>query len=74
MAKVVGKNLPVAPVVKQVAKAIRKRGDLSLRPKEVEETVKTAVTEAVKDAVKDATKEAIRGMITDTELTEADAK
>ncbi len=74
MAKVVGKNLPVAPVVKQVAKAIRKKGDLALRPKEVEETVKTAVTEAVKDAVKDATKEAIRGMITDTELTEADAK
>ncbi|HYT21039.1 MAG TPA: phospholipase D-like domain-containing protein [Candidatus Polarisedimenticolia bacterium] len=74
MAKVVGKNLPVAPVVKQVAKAIQKKGDLALRPKVVEETVKTAVTEAVKDAVKDATKEAIQGMITDAELTEADAK
>jgi cardiolipin synthase A/B len=74
MAKVVGKNLPVSPVVKQVAKAIQKKGDLALRPKEVEETVKTAVTEAVKDAVKDATKEAIQNMIANTDLSEADAK
>ena len=74
MAKVVGKNLPVSPVVKQVAKALQKKGHLALRPKEVEETVKTAVTEAVKDAVKDATKEAIQSMIADTELAEADAK
>ncbi len=74
MAKVVGRNLPVSPVVKQVAKAIRKKGDLALRPKEVEETVRNAVTEAVKDTVKDATKDAIRTMIAETELSEADVK
>lgn len=74
MAKVVGKNLPVTPVVKQVAKAIQRRGDLELRPKEIEETVKTAVQEAVKDVVKDATKEAIKTMIDNTELREVDTK
>jgi phosphatidylserine/phosphatidylglycerophosphate/cardiolipin synthase-like enzyme len=74
MAKVVSKNLPVAPVVKQVARAIQKRGDLELRPKEIEETVKTAVQEAVKDVVKDATKEAIKTMMDDTDLREADTK
>ncbi len=60
MAKVVGKNLPVAPVVEQVVKAIQKKGPVELRPKEIEETVRTAVKEAVKDSVKDATKEIIR--------------
>jgi phosphatidylserine/phosphatidylglycerophosphate/cardiolipin synthase-like enzyme len=74
MAKVVSKNLPVSPVVKQVAKVIQKKGDLALRPKEVEETVKEAVTEAVKDAVKDATKEAIQNMIVNAELSETDTK
>ena len=74
MAKVVSKNLPVTPVVKQVARAIQKKGDLELRPKEIEETVKTAVKEAVKDVVKDATKEAIKTMIDNTELREADTK
>ena len=33
MAKVVSKNLPVTPVVKQVARAIQRKGDLELRPK-----------------------------------------
>jgi hypothetical protein len=74
MAKVVSKNLPVSPVVKQVAKVIQKKGDLALRPKEVEATVKEAVTEAVKDAVKDATKDAIQSMIVNAELSEADTK
>ncbi len=74
MAKVVGKNLSVTPVVKQVDRAIQRRGDLELRPKEVEETVKTAVKEAVKDVVKEATKEAIKTMIDDAELREADTK
>jgi cardiolipin synthase A/B len=74
MAKVVGKNLPVTPVVKQVARAIQRKGDLELRPKEVEETVRTAVKEAVKDVVKEATRDAIKTMIDDTELREADTK
>jgi phosphatidylserine/phosphatidylglycerophosphate/cardiolipin synthase-like enzyme len=74
MAKLVGKNLPVAPVVKQVARAIQKKSDLELRPKEVEETVKTAVKEAVKDVVKEATKEAIKTMIDETELREVETK
>jgi hypothetical protein len=74
MAKVVSKNLPVTLVVKEVARAIQRKGDLELRPKEVEDTVKTAFREAVKDVVKDATKDAIKTMIDDTELHEADAK
>jgi cardiolipin synthase A/B len=74
MAKVVSKNLPVTPVVKQVARAIQRKGDLELRPKEVEETVKTAVREAVKDVVKEAAKDAIKTMIDDTEFREADTK
>ena len=69
-----GKNLPVTPVVKQVARAIQRKGDLELRPKEVEETVRTAVKEAVKDVVKEATKEAIKTMIDETELREVKAK
>ena len=63
MAEVVSKNLPVTPVVKQVVRAIEKKNDLELRPREVEETVKTAVKEAVKDTVRDATKEAIKNMV-----------
>ena len=74
MAKVVSKNLPVTPVVKQVARAIQRKGDLELRPKEIEETVKTAVQEAVKDVVKDATKEAIKTMMDNTDLREAHTK
>ncbi len=74
MAKVVSKNLPVTPVVKQVARAIQRKGDLELRPKEVEETVKTAVKEAVKDVVKEATKEAIKTMIDDAKLRGADTE
>jgi phosphatidylserine/phosphatidylglycerophosphate/cardiolipin synthase-like enzyme len=74
MAKVVGKNFPVAPVVRQVARAIQKKGDLELGPKEVEETVKTAVKEAVKDVVKEATKDAIKTMVDDTDSRDGDAK
>ncbi len=76
MTKLVGKNLPVAPVVKQVARAIQKKGDLELRLKEVEveETVKTAAKEAVKDVVKEAAKEAIKTMVDDTELREVETK
>jgi cardiolipin synthase A/B len=74
MAKVVGKNLALTPVVRQVARAIQSKGDLELRPKEVEETVKTAVKEAVKDAVKEATKEAINALDEDAEAREGDTK
>ena len=63
MARAVNKNLLVAPMVKQVVKAIQTKGNLELRPKEVEETVRTAVKEAVKDSVKDATKKAIRELV-----------
>ncbi len=63
MAKVVSKNLPVTPVVRQVVKAIQSKGNLELPMKEVEETVRTAVKEAVRDSVKDATKEAIKTLV-----------
>jgi len=61
--KVVSKSIPVAPVVKQVVKAIQRKGNLELLPKEVEETVKIAVKEAVKDSVKDATKQALKSVV-----------
>jgi phosphatidylserine/phosphatidylglycerophosphate/cardiolipin synthase-like enzyme len=72
MAKAVSKNLPVTPMVRQVVKAIQKKGDLEFRPQEVEETVRTAVREAVKDSVKDATKKAIKSLVEDSDLHEAD--
>jgi phosphatidylserine/phosphatidylglycerophosphate/cardiolipin synthase-like enzyme len=65
MARAVTRNIPVAPVVKEVVKAIRRRGNLELPAKEVEETVRTAVKEAVKDSVKDAAKESIKALVTD---------
>jgi phosphatidylserine/phosphatidylglycerophosphate/cardiolipin synthase-like enzyme len=68
MAKAVGKNLPVAPLVKQVVKAVQSKRNLELGPAEVEETVKTAVKEAVKDSVKDATKEAIKALVAQEEM------
>ena len=61
--KVVSKSIPVTPVVKQVVKAIQRKGNLELLPKEVEETVKIAVKEAVKDSVKDATKQALKSVV-----------
>ena len=73
MAKLVGKNLPVAPVVKQVVRAIQRKGDLEPRPREIEETVKTAVKEAVKETVKEATKDAIQAMVNTADIQEEDA-
>lgn len=66
--KVVSKSIPVTPVVKQVLKAIQRKGNLELPPKEVEETVKIAVKEAVKDSVRDATKEALKSGVEVAEL------
>jgi phosphatidylserine/phosphatidylglycerophosphate/cardiolipin synthase-like enzyme len=63
VAKVVSKNLPISPVVKQVVKAIRSKRNLELRPQEVEETVREAVKEAVKDSLKDATKRAMKTLV-----------
>jgi cardiolipin synthase len=61
--KVVSKNIPVTPVVKQVVKAIQRKGKLELPSKDVEETVRVAVKEAVKDSIKDAAKEAIKSVV-----------
>jgi hypothetical protein len=72
MAKLVGKNLPVAPVVKQVVRAIQRKGDLQPRPREIEETVKTAVKEAVKETVKEAAKDAIQAMVNTADIQEED--
>jgi len=63
MAKAVSKNLPVAPMVRKVVKAIHKAGNGDLRQKDVEEAVKTVLKEAVKDSVEDATKEVIKTMV-----------
>ena len=74
LAKLVGKNLPVAPVVKQVVKAIRQKADIELGAKEVEEAVESAVKEAVKDTIKDTTKQAMKAAMEETEdLEEVDA-
>ena len=72
MAKVVSKNLPVTPMVRQVVKAIQKKGNRTVRPKDMEQVVRTALKEAVKDSVKDAAKEVIQTMVEDPEAQEVD--
>jgi phosphatidylserine/phosphatidylglycerophosphate/cardiolipin synthase-like enzyme len=74
MAKVISKNLPVTPLVRQVVKAIEKKGDLEFRPQEIEETVRSALREAVKDSVKDATKEVIKNVVNNSAGKEADTE
>ena len=73
MAKVVSKNLPVDPMARRVISAIQKKRKLDLRPKEFEETVRTALKEAVRDSVEDAAKEAIKTMTEAPDLREADS-
>jgi phosphatidylserine/phosphatidylglycerophosphate/cardiolipin synthase-like enzyme len=73
MAKAVSKNLPVQPVVRRVVKAIQKNRKVDLRPKEVEQTVKTALKEAVRDSVEDAAKEVIKTMVETPHRQEADS-
>ena len=63
LAKLVGKNLPINPVVKQVVTAIRKKAKVGLEPKEVEGAIESAVKDAVKDTIKDATKESIKAAV-----------
>jgi cardiolipin synthase A/B len=59
MAKAVAKQLPVAPVVRQVAEVIHKAADVEIDRKEVKETVEQAVKSALKKAVKKATAEVV---------------
>jgi phosphatidylserine/phosphatidylglycerophosphate/cardiolipin synthase-like enzyme len=64
MAKIVGKNLPVDPMVKELVKAVRRRGgNGKMNSREIEHTVKGAVKQAVKDSVKEATKAVVKGMV-----------
>jgi len=63
LAKLVGKNLPITPVIKQVASAIRKKTGGGLEPKEVERTIESAVKDAVKETIKDAAKEAMKAAV-----------
>ena len=64
MAKVVSKNLPVDPVVKRIAKAVRQQaGNGKLNHEQIERTVRVAVRQAVKESVKEATKSAVKGMV-----------
>jgi cardiolipin synthase A/B len=67
VAKSVSKELSVAPVIKRVASAIRKKTNGRLRQKEVEETVETVVKEAVDDTIKQATKHAVRAVAEEVE-------
>ena len=62
LAKVVGKRMPAAPVVKQVIRAIRKKANVELDPKEVEKTVGAAVKEAVKNTINEATRQAVKAV------------
>jgi phosphatidylserine/phosphatidylglycerophosphate/cardiolipin synthase-like enzyme len=62
MAKAVSKNLPLAPIVKEVAKEVRKRSK-GLRSDEVQETVELAVKEAVRDSVKEAAKDVLENAV-----------
>ena len=59
IAKMVSKNLPVAPVVRQVAQVIHKAADLEIDRNEVKETVEQAVKSALKKAVRKATAEVV---------------
>jgi cardiolipin synthase len=64
MARIVSKNLPFDPVVKQVVKAVRQRkGNGKMGNREIEQTVRVAVKRAVKESVKEATKSAVKGMV-----------
>ena len=64
MAKIVSRNLPVDPVVKQVAKAVRQRkGNGKIGAREIEQTVKVAVKRAVRESVKEAAKSVVKGMV-----------
>jgi len=64
MARIVSKNLPVEPVVKQVVKAVRQRkGNGKMGSRQMEETVRVALKDAVKDSVKEATKSVVKGMV-----------
>jgi len=66
MAKIVSKNLPFDPVVKEVVKAVRQRkgnGNGKIDNREIEQTVRVAVKRAVRDSVKEATKSVVKGMV-----------
>lgn len=63
VAKIISKNLPVTPVVKQVVKSLRQNGHGRIGRTEVAEIVAGAVKEAVKDAVKEATKDAVKAAV-----------
>ena len=63
VAKVMTQKLPVRPVVSHVVDVIRKDTNLSIHPKEVEDTVKEAVKDALKDAVKDAAKKVVKTVV-----------
>jgi hypothetical protein len=62
MPKIVSKNLPVEPVLKELVKAVRQRkGKMGNR--EIEQTVRVAMKQAVRDSVKEATKTLVKGMV-----------
>lgn len=64
MAKIVSKNLPVEPVVKEVVKAVRQRkGNGKMGNREIEQTVRVAMKQAVRDSVREATKTLVKGMV-----------
>jgi histone H3/H4 len=75
VAKSVSKELAVAPVIKRVARAIRKKTNGRLRQKEAEETVEAVVKEAVHDTIKEATKHAVKAVAREVEeLEKVDAQ
>jgi len=64
MAKIVSKNLPVEPVVKQVVKVVKqRRANGKMGQSEIEQSVKSAVRQAVRESVKEATKSVVKGMV-----------
>jgi cardiolipin synthase len=63
VAKAVSRNLEVTPVVKKVARALRKKTNGQLGDKQVRQAVKTAVKAAVKETVKAATKQAVKAAV-----------
>lgn len=65
LAKMVSRQLPVAPVVNRVVKTIKQNGNGKIGKSDVAEIAETALKEAVKDTVKEATKEVVKEAMAD---------
>lgn len=71
MAKLVGKSLPVEPLVRQVIKSMKGNGHSKLEKTQVAQVVEAAVKEAVKDTVKEVTKDVVKAAVEQAAIAES---